>query len=115
MNIGRFDADLGVHDGPIGWNLRPGSASSSSAPGGQTAHDAKIDQAKHDLMTVALRKRKPFMKTALVAEASGTAAIKVVAFDKLVEAGRFDPVGTATVPWGKGSREVPTYTVRNTP
>jgi hypothetical protein len=110
MNLGQFDPGTGLHLGAIKWSIRPAT---TTTPDPQDVHDARIAQAKVDLLKVAhsKHKRKPFTKSELTEDTAGTKTIKLRGFDQLVEVGTFVQAGTRTVPWGKGTREVPVFKV----
>lgn len=107
IDLGKLVPSTGLHIGAIKWAIRPATMTTSDP---QTAHDAKLAQAKVDLLRVG-RKRKPFMKSELVDDTAGTKVIKARAFDLLVDVGTIVQAGTRTVPWGKGTREVPVFKV----
>lgn len=106
LDIGRFDVIAGTHDGPMQWDVQPAT---TVGPDPQAAHDVKIADAKRALRIKAKRRTKPWKRDQLIGATPGTAAVLRVAFDQMVDDGELVEVGTATVPSGRGTRQVPLY------
>jgi hypothetical protein len=91
LNIGRFDPDLGVHDGPITWNVQS-AAGPSSAAGVDPLVDVKLD-----VLRVG-RKLQPLTRQSWLARVNRKNEWKRAAFDELVDAGQILQKGAGKSP-----------------
>jgi len=82
FSIGRFDADLGVHDGPITWAVQPATASASGLPLADGLARAKVETLK-----AGRQAQKPLTKTAWLERVNVRYSTKHAAFDELVADG----------------------------
>jgi hypothetical protein len=93
LNIGRFDADLGLHDGPITWNVRPAVVGTA----GSDEEDPVLD-VKLEVLRVGRRAKKPLTRSGWLARVKRRAELKRVAFDELVDAEQIVQIEGGRVP-----------------
>lgn len=103
LNLGRFDADLGMHDGPIRWKIQPAAAGAGQ---GATAGADELATAKVDILRVGRQAQKPLAKTAWAQRAGRRGTTARAAFDELVADGEIVQVG---------DKKPPTYEVVRVP
>jgi hypothetical protein len=112
LDIGAFNPLTRQHDGVVAWTINPASDDDGRDP--QDAHDEKIITARLALLKVGRKQRrlgKPFTKTELVHATAGNHQILGVAFDQLVGDGSLIDGPPRAVPFGRTTKQVPTYTV----
>ena len=102
LDIGRFNDVLGAARRADRLVDQPAAARAADP---QAAYDAKIAEARVNVLKVARRRTVPFQKTAFLRKVSGSDAVKIAAFDELVEDGSLVQAGTT------GSRETPLYRI----
>lgn len=90
FNIGRFDADLGVHDGPISWDVQPAATGPAQAAAAAADDLAGV---KVEILRVGRLAQKPMAKTAWLQRVGRRASTARAAFDELVADGEILQVG----------------------
>jgi hypothetical protein len=88
LNIGRYVADMGLHDGPITWHLQPVSTVQVAAP------DPLID-VKVAVLAAGRHIKKPTTKTGWVDRVGRRQRAAAAAFDELVAEGAITEVPSA--------------------
>ena len=91
LNIGRFVPDLGLHDGPITYNVKP--ASSGQAPVSDPLGDVKLE-----VLRVGRKARRPLTRQSWLARVERKAELKRAAFDELVADGALAQVSGGKSP-----------------
>jgi hypothetical protein len=91
FDLGRFDADLGLHDGEITWNVQPATLGSGQDDDERAADT--LAEVKVELMRAGRKAQKPLAKTAWVERVARRAATGRAAFDELVADGEIVQVG----------------------
>lgn len=99
ISIGRFDADLGIHDGAISWNVRP---TIDAGDAGEEEVDPLTD-VKLEIMRVGRKARRPLTRAGWLARVERRNVTKRAAFDELVDEGQIVADG--------GTPNEPTYVV----
>lgn len=88
LDIGRFDPELGLHDGPIGWNIR-----AAAMPPTADDPEDQLAMVKVEMLRAGRAARRPLTRASWLIRVKRRDQLKRVAFDELIESGQIVQIG----------------------